>query len=104
MTSKIEVPRELLVVLADLNCPYDQLMAAKQRAAELLAAPLSPDHSVPVCIYWDAKAQNCMDAYPDHSGDGTGTLVFPERMENASTDAWHAGFNACLDKVKELNQ
>lgn len=39
MTNKIEISRELLTILADLNCPYDQLIAAKQRAAEILAAP-----------------------------------------------------------------
>lgn len=40
MTNKLEISRELLTILADLNCPYDQLMAAKQRAAEILAAPV----------------------------------------------------------------
>lgn len=81
----------------------------------LYRAPLSPDHSAPICIYWDAKTQNCMDTTPDHSG-GAGKVAWNEEAKTLFRDilGWADSnvtwseiefrIRTCLDKVKELNQ
>ena len=44
MDSKIEVSRELAVVLADEHAPFQHLMAAKARLRDLLATPVVGRH------------------------------------------------------------
>jgi hypothetical protein len=150
MTSKIEVPRELL---EEVVAQLDDFITGDvlERLKSVLAAPEAPRQSEPVAYQrkWDAdgiapykeKNENGRMAWakkfifvpisklrifpddvalyaepqaplsPDHSG-GAGEVVLPERRKPMCTGAISdfttfeeaRGWNACLDKIKELNQ
>lgn len=121
MTSKLEISRELLTILADLNCPYDQLMAAKQRAAEILAAPVverqkirpvaykftRPGHIVilkeynsPECYFRDPENWLCEPLYT--SQPAPVVVVNLRDFANAMIDIALEGGNADGIQIQEL--
>ena len=145
MTNKLEISRELAAILADEHAPFQQLMAAKARLRELLAAPVveRQDHVAEVerefdndCghvhllqdlpdgtkLYTSPPAPVAADEYQAlldrHNAwmagveNGKASLVLPDRKEvdrvlsNGTRihDAGAIQWNACIDKLKELNK
>lgn len=78
----------------------------------LLAAPAVERQAEPVCIYWDAKTQDCLDTSPPApivellSAVGKFREAFVIAVGDRSPFAKCAltELDACLDKVKEMNR
>lgn len=101
MSEKIEVSRALLEVLADLNCPYGQLMAAKERARTLLA---EPPLITTMSDNGDLIAAQATIAHQaqviDHLRGG---LTTPTHIDvaNADADGYRNGFAAAIKSLPE---
>lgn len=112
MSEKIAISRETLTVLADEHCPYGLLMAAKAIARDLLAKhPLiSALHENGDLIALQATVAKQAKMIEHLRGGRIGVAVMvPDRQELCGVfadcgDAEAEGWNACIDKVIELNQ
>lgn len=109
MTNKIEISRELaelICTIYPLNAvKHEEVFPAIQELRELLAAPAVERQPDPVCIYWNVKTQDCMDTSPP----APVAVVLPAEDDSQTdygsyTEGRKHGWNACLDKVKELIQ
>jgi hypothetical protein len=124
MSGKIDgVPRELLEVIANSSeRTMAEINAAIQQAREILAAPVVERQ--PVAWMYLERSEDGYEYRPLFSQtkwlvlpDGfyeeiplytsppaPVSVVLPKRIEPPSDYAYRKGWNACLDKVKELNQ
>ena len=126
MSEFVMVRRELREVLADTNCPYDQLMAAKERARAVLAQEAGRGEPVAwsykeyvwatglgAYVWRDKIEAECPSTDESEIKDLAPLFTsppapkLPERhgkQSNLKDTQYAMGWNACLDKVKELNQ
>lgn len=130
MTNKIEISRELLAAYIESATGYDD-SSLREELRALLAAPVverqepvTMDGTTTIRQYveeampddtpmdeWTKGYEECkrrihmMFMQPiNASPPAPVAVVLPEKMEAPSDFAYRKGWNACLDKVKELNQ
>lgn len=102
MSANLKVSRELLDILADANCPYDQLMAAKERARALLA-----EHPLITCLHnnGDLIALKATVAHRaqmiEHLRGGLTPVYTTIDIANADADGFKNGFATAMKSLPE---
>lgn len=126
MTNKLEISRELAEQLALPVVDGEKLLPERFQARALLASILANHSEEPLGVVEPVEAMLLSDCVEfNHKAYGAGyfstevtmlytsppalvAVVLPERQEVESGEAylqedWVSGWNACIDKVKELN-